>query len=251
MRKIASLGHRRPVRAQQAERLGEADLAVTRDQHRGAGRPARRDLALHRRVSRFSAERERPISSGREAGRPAKACGNMSAMASPWRVDQLSRSRGSQDRQGPRAAGLGLLRGTDSRHVRPSRGFPRSARAARGPAAAEDARRGRGTGAPDRPRRRADAASESAEPRLDDLLGSAGHRQDDGRAADRQAGERRIRAGFGDPFRRRGTEEDLRRRARRAAPRAARRCCSSTKSIASTARSRIRSCPSWRTARSR
>ena len=55
---------------------------------------------------------------------------------------------------------------------------------------------------------------EIAVARLDDLLGSAGHRQDDGRAADRPAGGRRVRAGLGDPFRRRRAEEDFRRGAR-------------------------------------
>ena len=86
----------------------------------------------------------------------------------------------------------------------------RTAAAAAGAAAAEDARRSRGAGAPDRAGRRADAHARRAEPRLDDLLGPAGLRQDHGRAADRQAGQRRIRPGLGDPLRRRGTEEDFR-----------------------------------------
>ena len=79
-----------------------------------------------------------------------------------------------------------------------------------GAAAAAEPRRSRGAGASDRPGRRADAHARRAEARLDDLLGPAGLRQDDGGAADRQAGQGRVRPGLGDPFRRRRAEEDLR-----------------------------------------
>ena len=73
-------------------------------------------------------------------------------------------------------------------------------------------------GASDRSGRRADAPARAAVARLDDLLGAARQRQDDGRAADRRRARRRLRAGLGDPSGRGGTEEDLRRRA--GAPRA-------------------------------
>ena len=89
-----------------------------------------------------------------------------------------------------------------------------AAGAARRAAAAEDARRGFGPGASDRARRRADPPDRRAVARLDDLLGAAGKRQDDGRAADRGLAQRRVRPGFGHPYGRGRTEEDLRRRAR-------------------------------------
>ena len=117
-----------------------------------------------------------------------------------------------------------------------------AAAAARRAPAAEDARGRLRPGAPDRPGRRADAAPRIADARLDDLLGAAGQRQDDGRPADRRVARRRLRAGLGDPFGRRGTEEDLRGGARSGARRGRARCCSSTRSIASTAPSRIPSC---------
>ena len=89
-----------------------------------------------------------------------------------------------------------------------------AAGAARRAAAAEDARRGFGPGASDRARRGADPPHRRAIARLDDLLGAAGKRQDDGRAADRGLAQRRVRPGLGDSLGRRGIEEDLRRRAR-------------------------------------
>ncbi len=87
-----------------------------------------------------------------------------------------------------------------------------------GAAEADDARRGLGPGASDRTERGADASACGALSRLDDLLGAAGQRQDDGRAADRREPRRHVRAALGDPYGRGGIEEDLRRRAR--APRA-------------------------------
>src|SRR5580704_8824009 len=100
---------------------------------------------------------------------------------------------------------------------RESEGRTAAAAACRAPAA-DDARRSVGPGAPDRTGWGADAPSPVPNAGLDDLLGSAGQRQDDRRAADRRRARRRFRAGLGDPFGRRGTEEDLRRRA--GAPRA-------------------------------
>ena len=108
----------------------------------------------------------------------------------------------------------------ETKRHEPGRGCRPESRAAAGAArravAAEDARRGFGPGAPDRAGRRADPAARGAVARLDDLLGTAGQRQDDGRAADRGLAQRHVRAGLGDPFGRGRTEEDLRRRARAA-----------------------------------
>ena len=93
-----------------------------------------------------------------------------------------------------------------------------AAGAARRTAAADDDRRGFGPGASDRSEWRADAPACGAFAWLDDLLGAAGQRQDDGRAADRRFPQRHVRAALGDPYGRGGIEEDLRRRPR--APRA-------------------------------
>ena len=82
--------------------------------------------------------------------------------------------------------------------------------AARRAPAADDARGCLGPRASDRAGRRADPPHRSADARLDDLLGPAGQRQDDGRAADRRRAAGRLRAGFGDPYWRSRTEEDLR-----------------------------------------
>ena len=88
-----------------------------------------------------------------------------------------------------------------------------AAGAARRAAAADDARRGFRSGAPDRAGRGAEPAARGAVAGLDDLLGAARQRQDHGRAADRGLAQRRLRPGLGHPYRRRRIEEDLRGRA--------------------------------------
>ncbi len=115
----------------------------------------------------------------------------------------------------------GRRRGTKAAHEPARRHEPESraaAGAARRTPAADDAGRGFGPGASDRTGRGADAPARVALARLDDLLGAAGQRQDDGRAADRRSPQRCVRAGLGHPYRRRGIEEDLRGRSH--APRA-------------------------------
>ena len=69
---------------------------------------------------------------------------------------------------------------------------------------------GRRPGASDRRGRRADAHDPLRLARLDDLLGAARHRQDDGGAAARRRDGPRLRADFGDLFRRRRPEEGVR-----------------------------------------
>ena len=99
-----------------------------------------------------------------------------------------------------------------------------------------------GAGRPDR----ADGGEPAAV--LDDPVGTAGLRQDDDRAA---AGERHrpsFRAVVGGVFRGRRSAQGVRRRAESGARWAMARCCSSTKSTASTARSRTPSCRWSRTA---
>ena len=100
----------------------------------------------------------------------------------------------------------------------PSRRHEPEGRAAAGAACraatADDAGRGFGPRASDRTGWGADAPARVALARLDDLLGAAGQRQDDGRATDRRGPQRHVRTGLGDPYRRGGIEEDLRRRAR-------------------------------------
>ena len=113
---------------------------------------------------------------------------------------------------GQRTAPRGTKRYEPSR--RPRSQARAAAGAARRAAAADDARRGFGPGASDGAEWGADAPACGAVAWLDDLLGAAGQRQDDGRAADRREPQRHVRAALGDPYGRRGTEEDLRRRAR-------------------------------------
>ena len=175
--------------------------------------PGARPAAISRSiaaVSRCSAARSRPISSGRAVVSPAKAAGSVSGIG----VLRSCSGKVAQTRGVCKGAASGLAgaRGTNvghERHIRSNR----PAGPARRPASAANPRRGGGAGASDRTRRRADAPVEIAVARLDDLLGSARHRQDDGRAADRPAGGRRVRSCLGDPFRRRRAEEDFRRRA--------------------------------------
>ena len=88
------------------------------------------------------------------------------------------------------------------------------AAAARRPAPAGAALGGRRAGPPARPGRHADAHAEDAERRLARLLGTAGHRQDHGRAASRRGDRPPFPADLRHPFRRRRAEEDLRRGAR-------------------------------------
>ena len=90
---------------------------------------------------------------------------------------------------------------------RPER--PRTAAAGRS-AAAGDAGGGRRPGASDRRGRRADAHDPLGLARLDDLLGTARHRQDDRSAAAGRRDRARLRADFGDLFRRRRPEEGVR-----------------------------------------
>ena len=78
--------------------------------------------------------------------------------------------------------------------------------------------------------------------RLDDLLGAARHRQDHGGAAAGRRDRSRLRADLGDLLRRRRSQEGVRGGAAAPRQRAGRRCCSSTRSTASTAPSRIPSC---------
>ena len=87
--------------------------------------------------------------------------------------------------------------------------------------------------------------------RLADLLGAARHRQDHRGAAARPRDRPPFRADLGGLLRRRRPEEGVRGRPRAGARRARARSSSSTRSTASTARSRTPSCRSWRTARSR
>src|ERR1700733_13995860 len=105
----------------------------------------------------------------------------------------------------------------DKESHEPSRRHEPEGRAAAGAAcratAADDAGRGFGPGASDRTGWGADAPARVVLARLDDLLGAAGQRQDDGRAPYRRFPQRHIRAALGDPYRRGGTEKDLRRRA--------------------------------------
>ena len=95
---------------------------------------------------------------------------------------------------------------------RESKGRSAAAAARRAPAA-DDARRSIGPGASDRTGRRADPPAPVSDAGLDDLLGAAGQRQDDGRAAHRRRARGCFRAGLGDPFGRCGTQKNLRRRA--------------------------------------
>ena len=74
------------------------------------------------------------------------------------------------------------------------------------------------------------------------VLGAAGHRQDHGGAAAGAGDRSAFRADLGDLLRRRRPQEGLRGGARAARERAGARCSSSTRSTASTARSRIPSC---------
>ncbi len=93
--------------------------------------------------------------------------------------------------------------------------------------------------------------AEGERPRLDDLLGAARNRQDDGRAAHGARRRHAFRAAFRDLFRRAGPAQGLRREARdSAALRPGAHSFSSTRSTASTVRSRTPSCPMSRTARS-
>ena len=73
-----------------------------------------------------------------------------------------------------------------------------------------DARRGGRPGASDRRGRRADAHDPRRLARLDDLLGAARHRQDDGGAAACRRHRSRLRADLGDLFRRRRSQEGVR-----------------------------------------
>ena len=84
--------------------------------------------------------------------------------------------------------------------------------------------------------------------RLGDLLGTAGHRQDHGRAPPCRGYRPSFRAAVGDPVRRRRFAQSVRRRACAGASLAKGRCSSSTRSTASTERSRTPSFPIWRTA---
>ena len=121
-----------------------------------------------------------------------------------------------RQRQAGRASGWTADRPRGTKRHEPSRRHGSQARAAagaaRGAAEADDARRGFGPGASDGSEWGADAPACGAFAWLDDLLGAAGQRQDDGRAAHRRFPQRHIRAALGDPYRRGGTEEDLRRR---------------------------------------
>ena len=87
---------------------------------------------------------------------------------------------------------------------------------------------------------------------VDDPVGPAGHRQDDAGAHPRGARQRALRRAVGGAGGRQGSARRRRRGARRAWPStASARCCSSTRSIASTRRSRTRCCRTSRRARSR
>ena len=126
--------------------------------------------------------------------------------------------------------------------VRGRRPRARRAAAARRQAAAGQARRRGRAGSSARPRRRAHAHAGDALARLAHLLGAARHRQDHGGAAAGAGDRSAFRADLGDLLRRRRPQEGVRRRARRGARPGRGRCSSSTRSTASTARSRIPSC---------
>ena len=106
----------------------------------------------------------------------------------------------------------------------------------------QTARRGGGAGSSARARRRADAHAGDALARLAGVLGPARHRQDHGGAAAGAGDRPAFRADLGDLHRRRRPEEGVRGGARAAARPGRARCCSSTRSTASTAPSRTVSC---------
>ena len=106
----------------------------------------------------------------------------------------------------------------------------------------QQARRGGGAGPSARPRRRAHAHAGDALARLAGVLGPARHRQDHGGAAAGAGDRPAFRADFRDLHRRRRPQEGVRGGARAAARRGRARCCSSTRSTASTAPSRTVSC---------
>ena len=83
------------------------------------------------------------------------------------------------------------------------------------------------------------------------LWGPPGTRQDHDRAPAGGRDRARVRAALGHLLGRAGPAQGLRPRASAGARPARARCCSSTRSIASTARSRTASCRTWRTAPSR
>ena len=100
---------------------------------------------------------------------------------------------------------------TDGRSVWRGRAEKAAAGPAAGrPAAAEEPRRGRRPGASDGRRRRADAHDPLRLARLDDLLGAARHRKDDGGAAARRRDRAAFRADLGGLLRCRRPEEGVR-----------------------------------------
>ena len=204
---------------------------------RGGARHRRRLLCQQ---SRLPARRHHRGGQRRARSRRLATCSASLSKARAAGGSFINR-RGQPDRRDRSADGnqTQAWRAFAVRGRRPRRG--RAAPACR-PAAAAQARRGGGAGPSARTRRRAHAHAGDALAGLAGLLGPAGHRQNHGGAAAGAGNRSAFRADFGDLHRRRRPQESVRGSASAGARPGRARCCSSTRSTASTARSRTRFC---------